>query len=291
MSKQMKRAAWIAAGVGLATGSLAWAQPTTDDAKARVAAAKAALEAAQAELDAANASLAEAEAAETGIPAPEPGFFQGWDGSVEAGINGSTGNSENFNFRLALNAERLTDKMETRFDASYKYANSEGQKSDNRFTTGLRNDWLFQDSPWRLFAQGRYEYDEFQDWTHRISGAVGVGYEFIKNDTTTLIGRVGIGGNQTIGGADEGFTPEGLLGLDFTHKLDESQSIALGTEVLPSLDPVGDYRVNSYAEYKVTINPENDMFMKAGVMHRWDSDPGDAKHSDLDYYLTLGWGF
>ncbi|GJM19511.1 MAG: hypothetical protein DHS20C14_17240 [Phycisphaeraceae bacterium] len=287
-----RSAPWLGAAAALAgAAGLAQAQTQPDEAAlARVAAAQAAFDAAQAELDAAQADLDAAEAA-AAIPEPEPGLLDKWEGTVQAGITGTTGNSENFNFRLGLNAERLTEKMETRFDALYRYSTSEGTDTTNRFEAGLRNDWLFTDSPWRIFAQGRYEYDEFQDWDHRISGFVGVGYEFIDNDTTTLIGRAGIGGNQTIGGADERFTPEGLLGLDFTHKLDDAQEIALGTEVLPSLDPFGEYRVNSYADYTVMVNPENNMFLKAGVKHRWDSDPGAAKRSDLDYYLTLGWGF
>ncbi len=269
-----------------------WAQPEVTEAQRRLEAAKAAVSAAEAELAAAQSELDSAKAAEAELnPPPEPGFFEGWEGSVEAGINGTTGNSENFNFRLGLNAERLTEKMETRFDALYRYATSEGEDTTNRFETGLRNDWLLNESPWRLFAEVGYEYDEFQDWDHRISGFAGVGYEFIDNDTTSLVGRAGLGGNQTVGGDDERFTPEGLLGLDLTHQLTDNQKIAAGTEVLPSLDPFGDYRVNSYADYTVKVNPDNNMFLKLGVKHRWDSDPGDAKRSDLDYYLTLGWGF
>lgn len=277
--------------LAVSAGSV-WAQPEVSEAQRRLDAAKAAVSAAEAELSAAQAELDAAAAAEAEFNPPPPlGFFEGWEGSVEAGLNGTTGNSENFNFRLGLNAARLTDDMETRYDALYRYNTSEGEDTANRFETGLRNDWLFEDSPWRLFAQGRYEFDEFQDWDHRISGFAGVGYEFIDNDTTTLVGRAGLGGALTIGGNDEDFTPEALLGLDFTHKFDDSQQIALGTEVFPSLDPIGDYRVNSYADYTVTVNPDTNMFLKLGVMHRWDSDPGDARRSDLDYYLTLGWGF
>ncbi len=283
---------FTAPAVLVAAAGLAAAQPEVSDAQRRVEAARAAVEAAEAELAAAQAELQSAEAVEAELnPPPPPKFFEGWTGSVEAGITGTTGNSENFNFRIGLNAERLTEDMETRFDALYRYATQEGEDTVNRFETGIRNDWLFEDSPWRLFVQGRYEYDEFQDWDHRISGFGGIGYEFIDNDTTTLVGRAGLGGAQTIGGADEEFTPEGLLGLDLTHQLTDNQKIAAGTEVFPALDPVGDYRVNSYADYTVTVNPDTNMFLKLGVKHRWDSDPGNAKRSDLDYYLTLGWGF
>lgn len=283
--------AWLAVMAGGA-----WGQSPTEEARAKVEAARAALEAAEAELAAAEAAAA---AEVPGVPegageAPEveqTSFWTGWEGTVEAGLAGATGNSENFNFRVALNAQRLTERLETKYDASYRYATSDGEDTANRFETGLRNDWLVRDSRWRYFAQGRYEFDEFQDWDHRVSAFGGVGYEFIKDDKTTLVGRAGLGGNATFGGGEDEFTPEGLLGVDYTRKLAREQELGLGTEVLLALDPVGDYRVNSYAEYKIMVNPENQMFLKAGAKHRWDSDPGDAERSDLEYYLTLGWGF
>lgn len=289
-------AAAVLAGIAGIAGS-ALAQPEVEDAKARVEAARAALAEAEAALAAAQSDVEAAEAAEAqalddaGLT-PKQSFFDGWDGRVGVGINGSQGNDETFNLRIAFTAERLTDRMETFFDATLTYESDDGDQTASRFETGIRNDWLFEDSPWRLFAQARYETDDQEDWDHRISGAAGVGYEFISNDKTTLVGRAGLGGSQRLGGSDEGFRPEGLLGLDLTHKINDSMDLRAGTEFLPSFDEFGEFRLNSYGELRVALAEESNMFVSTGVQHRHDSDPGEGSDpNDLDYFLTLGWDF
>jgi len=124
-------------------------QPT-DDAAARAEAARARIEALQAELDAAQAQLADAEAAIAAAGLPEeaytPGWLEGWTGSVEAGLNGSDGNTEQLSFRIAASAVRTTERMETTLGAGYKYGSSDGVKNESRFQASVRNDWLLKDS-------------------------------------------------------------------------------------------------------------------------------------------------
>ncbi|MBO6514547.1 MAG: DUF481 domain-containing protein, partial [Phycisphaerales bacterium] len=163
------------------------------------------------------------------LPAPKLGWTEGWDYAFNAGISGSSGNNENFSGRLSLTGERKTERMETTGHASYIYATSEGERSASRGEIGLRNDWLL-DGPWRFFMQGMYEYDEFQAWQHRLSGALGYGYEFINNEKTTLIGRVGVGGSSAFGkNAYESLIPEGLLGLYWEHQLSEITKLTATT--------------------------------------------------------------
>ena len=302
MSRLVSSAALMAL---LVSGSVHAAQPEVEGAEARLAAAKAALEAAQAELEAAQAEVDAAEKAALAdakasgdAPAGEklddkaPGWDEGWEGTVSAGVSGTDGNSETLNFRLELSLERKTERTETTFRTLYRRESADGDITANRFEAGINNDWLVPDSRWRYFARGLYEYDEFQDWDQRISGFGGVGYEFINNDKTTLIGRAGVGGSLTIGGDDDEFRPEGLLGLDFTHKFSENQSFKAGTEVLPGLDPLGEFRVNSYVGYEIVLDKESNMVLTTGVRHKYDTDPGgDAERSDLDYFITVGWKF
>lgn len=223
---------------------------------------------------------------------PRQGFFEGWTGTAQAGVSGSSGNSESLNARLSFDASRLTERTETFFDTSFTYETSDGEETTNRFEAGLRNDWLVPGSKWRYFAQARYENDQFQDWDHRISGFAGIGYEFIDNDKTSLIGRLGVGGSQTIGGEEENFRPEALLGLDLTHDLSDTTKFKAGTEVFPSLEDAGDFRANSYAGLSVMLDEDSNLSLNLGVEHRYDTDPGgEANRSDLDYFVTLGWSF
>lgn len=287
------------------------------EAIARVEAAQQALLAAQAELIAAQTEVAQFETASTStaargansetndqpesadaadgssdLPAPKLGWTEGWDYGFSAGISGASGNNENFSGRLSLTGERKTEKMETTGHASYIYSTSDGEQSASRGEIGLRNDWLL-DGPWRFFVQGKYEYDEFQAWQHRLSGALGYGYEFIHNDKTTLIGRVGLGGSYEFGkDADEKLIPEGLLGLDWTHQMSESTKLVATTTYFPSFDDFGEFRWNSGAGIEVLLDGDSGMTLNAGIEHRHDSMPGTGiKPNDVSYYMGVGWKF
>ena len=277
----------------------------------RVEAAQQALEAAQAELAAAQAqaestqsttqtttqttSAAQPEnaAPEQAAQATQPlAWNEGWDYNFSAGISGAAGNNENFAGRVTLGGERLTEAMETRIHASYLYATSDGARSASRGELGINNDWLLE-GPWRYFAEAKYEYDEFQAYQHRLSGAVGVGYEFINTDKTTLIGRAGLGGSYEFGkNADEKFIPEGVLGLDWTHQLSANTKLAASTTYYPSFDDFGEFRWNNSAGIEVLLDAETGMTMNAGIEHRHDSTPGmNIKPNDVNYYMGVGWKF
>lgn len=223
----------------------------------------------------------------------EDSFFQGWTGSVEGGVSGSEGNTRTLSLRFGVSAERITELMETRAGFNIAYSEDRGKATQNRGEFNVRNDWLFKDSPWGFFAQGRVEYDQFKDWDLRVSTFAGPSYAFIRNDTTLLRGRIGAGVTANIGPTDEDhWVPEGLLGIDFKHKITERQSIFANAELLPNLTDFFEYRANLDAGYEVLLDTETNLFLKLGVSNRYNSNPGDGvKKNDFDYFMTLGWKF
>lgn len=230
-------------------------------------------------------------------PAPTPSnaefsFFSGWKGSVEFGLTGSTGNSENLNVRAGISGTRKARETDTAAALTYLYANDEGTKTKNRGELNLRNDWNLGESRWSLFSQGRVEYDEFQDWRWRLSAYGGAGYSFLRDEKTTLKGRLGAGVSKEFLSSRNELVPEGLVGLDFAHQLTERQRIFYSGEYLPSLSEFPQYRVSQKAGWEILVDPEVTMTLKLGVEHRYQSTPGDGfKHSDLDYYALLAWAF
>jgi len=238
------------------------------------------------------AELQPAELPAAAVVEPEKSWLDGWAGSVELGLNGSEGNTERLSFRGGFEAVRKVELMETKFRTSYSYATDGGEATENRARAELRNDWLFKDSPWRVFALGSFDYDEFQDWDMRLSGFGGVGYEFIKNDRTLLLGRVGAGVSKEIGGSRNELIPEALFGGDFEHKLTERQKISASVDVYPELTRVGPYRAVGRAAWEILVDPEVKMTLKLGIEDRYDSTPGAGfKRNDLDYFAVLVWAF
>ncbi len=296
----------IAAGIACSASALAndsAAIQRLEEARIAYESAKAELQAAQIEYTKETGTAIEVVAdnsttrrnqpeAEPEVPADPNSWKDGWDWSVAVGVSGASGNNENFSGRAALAGQRNTSKTETSLTLSYIYGTADGQSNTSRGEIRLHNDWLTE-GKWRYFADAGYEYDEFQAWQHRFSAAAGVGYELIKDDKQTLIGRAGLGASyQTGKNANEVFVPEGLLGLIWDYKLSENTTLKAETTYYPSFDDIGEFRWNNRAGIEVVLDPETGMTMNTGFEHRHDSNAGaEIKPNDIDYYMGVGWKF
>jgi putative salt-induced outer membrane protein YdiY len=219
-------------------------------------------------------------------------FFHGWTGGVEVGLAGSEGNSEVLNLHAGVNAERKTDLMDTKGSLTYLLARENNANTKNRFEADLRNDWLFaKDSPWRYYLMGTFEYDQFQDWHERVTATNGIGYAFIQNDTTLLLGRVGVGLEKEFGGSDNRIHPEGDLGVDFEHKISDRQKIALSADYYPDFLDLTNYRATGKAAWEVLVDPQTKLSLKVGCEDRYDPTPNGKKRNDFDYFALLVWAF
>jgi putative salt-induced outer membrane protein YdiY len=221
-------------------------------------------------------------------PPPPPKI---WEASVELGLNGSTGNSEVFTARYGAHAKRCVPTDTLTLDLNYSRGSRAGVLAENRAVFDARNEWTFKDNPWSPFVKGSVEYDEFRAFNVRVVANAGLGYQFIKNDLTTLIGRLGSGFSQEIGGPDDDITPEGLAGLDFEHNLSEIQKISAGMEYFPDIGDVSDFRAVNKAAWEMLVDPRWNTSLKLAANHRYDSTPHGAKKNDLDYTLLVMWKY
>lgn len=226
------------------------------------------------------------------LESPES-FWDGWESTAAVGLNGSTGNTERFNFRASLNSERLTERMESRGSLVYSLGVDESNTTENRFRAGARQDWLMPASPWRYFARAAAEFDEFQEWDWLLTANGGVGYEFINDDEHLLIGRAGLGVSQKAGGevTGERFRVEGLIGGDYVWTISETQNLFVTADYFQALNEWPQYRIESRGGWEITVDESLGMSLQLGYDFRYDSDPGDAKRSDLDYFAMLAWTF
>jgi putative salt-induced outer membrane protein YdiY len=233
-----------------------------------------------------------AQPGEPAKPPPET-FFDGWTNTAALGLNGSEGNTENLNIRAALKGERKLELIATAYELTYTRASESSDVTQNRFEARGRNDWLFKENPrWRYFVTASYEYDDFQDWQHRVSVGNGLGYAFIQDDKTLLLGRAGVGAFLEIGGDDNRIHPEGILGVDLEHKITDKQKITATAEYLPDLLDFGPYRARAAVAYEVLLDEASNMSLKLGAEDRYDSSPGEGKHrSDFTYFAMLAWTF
>ncbi len=226
-------------------------------------------------------------------PPPDPeSWLQGWDGSAELGLNGSSGNTETLSFLGRIAGARDVSEYTTSFDVSYFLKRDDHETTESRFASLLRNDWKFDDSPWRFWAEGRYEYDEFKEWDSRVSLFAGPGYVLVDDDDTFLMARAGLGATKEFGSSRNEWQPEGLLGLDFERQITERQKFTATVEYIPSLQHFERYRLRAKADWELLVDPEMQMSLKIGVEDEYNSDPaGDDKRNDFRYYALLAWAF
>lgn len=222
-------------------------------------------------------------------PAPPPPKI--WDGSIEFGLNGSAGNSEVFNFRLGAKGKRKTPSNELSLNLLYIKNTQDGQETANRSFMEGRDEWLTANSPWTRYVHGTGEYDEFRAFDFRIAADAGLGYSFVKNPATTLIGRFGPGFSQEIGGPDDSIVPEAVLGMEFEHKFSDRQKLIFSTLVYPDLGDFGEFRSINKAAWELLVDPSWNLSLQLSVLDRYDSTPNGAKPNDLDYALIALWSF
>jgi putative salt-induced outer membrane protein YdiY len=220
-----------------------------------------------------------------------PTFWDPWEGNVELGLNGTDGNTETFNVRLGALAKRKTEFRTEQIQITSIQKRANGVTTANTALIDSRIDWPIPSSPLNTFIHSLVEYDQFKAFDCRISGDTGVGYEFIQNDITTLIGRIGLSASHEIGGPNNKTNPELLLGSEYKHKFNETHQISAQMSYYPNMVDFTDFRLNSQASWQIVLSQVHNLSLKVSIIDRYDSTPEGARPNDLDYSTLLLWTF
>jgi putative salt-induced outer membrane protein YdiY len=234
----------------------------------------------------------EPEPEQTGVEMETP-----WKGSIDAYVNGSSGNTDQKNYGANLN---LQNEDADNIDSFLLIYQKETTKQAGKNTTvdktnaRYRREWKITDSRWRPFAQVETEIDEFKDYSHRTGGSAGVGYLFVEEADERFIGRLGAGATKRFGAdsPDDDVIYEALVGLDYSVDFTPTNHFAVETTVYPSVNNGGDYRSFSKAEWRLDVSEESNWYFKVGGNHTYDNVkiPGNDK-GDFNYYAGVGTSF
>ncbi len=219
---------------------------------------------------------------------PEPASE--WEGSVTLAFSGTSGNSESVGFVGLADVKRETDRMITSLDTGYFFASSGGDRSENRFTLGGVHDWLFPDSRWSIFVDGRYDLDEFQSWDYRISSHVGAGYHLVDEANYQARLRGGIGFVKEFNSANDDVRPEALFGVEGEWKISDKQSLTYDATIYPDLDDAGEFRSIENLAWEVLLDEATNMSLSAGVQHEHQSQVSAGRDKD-DFRVYAGLNF
>jgi hypothetical protein len=103
--------------------------------------------------------------------------------------------------------------------------------------------------------------------------------------------RGGGGTSREIGGSEQKFVHEGVLGIDASHTLTKRQKLSINVDWFFDWTNFAEYRLNSKASWELILDSESHLSLKLGVIERYDSTPNGAKPSDLDYSALLLWKY
>lgn len=232
-----------------------------------------------------------AEAGGVATPVPDPDKDKPkWTGEFEFGASGSEGNTDRTNIRAGFGAERKEEFEILSLSATYRLGYESGDKNENRLQLSARQEWLIPDSRWSYFVQSSLDVDEFKDYDARLAAAAGFGYRFIETDETTLVGRIGLGGSYEFGGAEE-IVPEGLLGVDFRHRLNDRVDFTANATYFPDLSELGEFRLIAESALDVSLQEQGKLMLRLGVRDEYDSHVTNAEKNDFYYFASLVYKF
>jgi hypothetical protein len=215
-----------------------------------------------------------------------------WEGSIQFGIDGTSGSSETFNMAFGVNGKRTVELSSFQFDIDYKRSNSDGMITADRLFFTCRYENPYGDGKWHLFVQDEVTYDEFQPWNVQVAVSSGVGYYFWNDDRTKLQGLWGGGFSQDIGGlSEEEYVPEVHFGLTGEHQFNKFQKLIASCNYYPDATDFNKSRIINKASWEVLLDEEVNLSMKFNITDRmYTPNPG-GKQNDLDYSMLLMWKF
>ena len=220
-----------------------------------------------------------------------PSFWKTWEGNIELGMNGTDGNSETFNIQAGILAKRKAEYHSEQIQLTSIEKRANGATTANTALIDKRLDLPMPQSRFNAFVHSLDEYDQFKAFRWRVSGDAGLGYEFIQDDITTLIGRFGGSVSHEIGGPNDVYRPELYFGGEFKHKWSDAHQISATVNYYPNVNDFTSYRLNSQAAWQIALSQAYGISLKLSVIDRYDSQPLGKRPNDATYSTLLLWTF
>ncbi len=226
-------------------------------------------------------------------PAPAEQLDTGdWKVHLGFALAGNFTVNDEVTLRGSIGAKRQTVNDKTTVEAEYYYRLFNSVVTDDNVLVKALQEWNVGTSPWLIFVQGQYQYDEFQPWTHRISLYAGPGYRVLHDEAMDLTIRVGAGATYENGDVNR-LEPEALVAEDWSWRISHRQELSLNTSIAPNVQELDDYRVQSQLEYRFLLDEtKRGLSLTAGLRDIFQSRPApDAKANELRIYAGLRYDF
>jgi len=219
-------------------------------------------------------------------PAPKPK----WKGGLTVGGTRQTGNTDQTNASVSLDAKRREGKNRFNLRFLYNYGEDEGEITTRNAFGLLKYDYFFRPK-WYAYLSVEMLYDRFKDLNLETVVGPGVGYQLWDTEKKFLLfeGGVAYFNEDHIEGEDEDwFTAR--LAAEFRYRFDSRLEFAENLVVYPYLEDAGQYSLRNEASLATPIF-RNWAFKLSNILeHDSDPEPGIDK-TDLTWVLGLQYTF
>ncbi len=220
-----------------------------------------------------------------------------WTGSVTAGVQMTTGNSETRQANATADAELKREKDRITLGFLWVYG-------DNKNTTP---DWLLVDR--KTFGRAKYDYffsdktygygmltaegDLLQDISLRWTAGAGVGHQYLDTETWKFGFEAGVSYLDTDYRSPASADTEDVaarIATNTAYKMNDTWSFLHTLEAYPSLEETDDFYGRSDARASAVLT-EN-MLLSLQWVVDYDNTPATGRERvDQRYLLSLGWKF
>ena len=213
-----------------------------------------------------------------------------WQGSATLGLTYTSGNSDTLLFVAKAVMAKKWDRNELEFGADAAYGEQDGKKNNEAYHGYGQYNRLFTEK-WYGYVRLDALHDGIADIAYRVTLGPGVGYYFIKNETTMLRGEIGPGVVfERKGDLDDKVYATLRLAERFEHKLSKTANLWQSVEVLPQVDRWGNFAVNAEIGLDVAINTR--WSLKPYVQDNYVHEPAPGrKDNDVRLVVALGYKF
>lgn len=218
-------------------------------------------------------------------------WIRGWDSHAEFGIDGSDGNAVTLALQTGLEMKRKSERSTLALDIDYRKATNRNATVEDNGRFNLDYDYLFADSPWSGFAKYGMEWDRFKAFDLRLNLNGGIGYFWVRDDTTTFVTRFGAGASQEIGAPVDDWIPEAVVGLEAERQLTSRQKIKGKVDYFPAWEDFDDFRLVTDLSWEILLDGTDNLSLKLAATDRYDSTPQGARPNDLYYSMLLLYKF
>jgi len=222
------------------------------------------------------------------LPFPEAWKYEGM---INLGFQKSDGNQSKTSLNTDSVVKIQSGKNRFTAKADVYLEEDEGSQIENERLFGLEYDRYLTD---QLFfnSNAQYEVDKDINLEERQTFGVGIGYDFIKQDLTSLTATAGINtvSEEFTSGAEEEFE-SGRWSADFSHKFFEKKGEFFHNQTgLFSLEDSEniDFKTKTGVRWALYENWK----LSTQVNFDWDNQPAaGAREEDIKYLMSLGYSF